>query len=137
MARTPIALPDHLGRVLEDWIEIVLGSVFLVGYLVGIVLSARSLKLRLLVLSVLVALLLASLYWPLELLEIALGSAFLIGGGQQSGKCTRSSTAVLPERLSASSAAAWYNRVPKKQYPLRTGLQPAFQLLTPSQPASG
>ena len=49
MARTPIALPDHLGRVLEEWIEIVLGSVFLVGYLVGIVLSGRSLKLRLLV----------------------------------------------------------------------------------------
>ena len=79
MARTPIALPDHLGRVLEDWIEIVLGSVFLVGYLVGIVLSGRSLKLRLLVLSVLVALLLSSLYWPLELLEIALGSAFFVG----------------------------------------------------------
>ena len=29
------------------------------------------------------------------------------GGGQQSGKCTRSSMAVLPERLSASRAAAW------------------------------
>ena len=79
MARTPIALPDHLGRVLEEWIEIVLVSVFYVGYLVGAVLSGRSLKLRLLVLSVLVALLLASFYWPLELLEIALGSAFFIG----------------------------------------------------------
>lgn len=79
MARSPFALPDHLGRALEDWIEIVLVSVFLVGYFVGIVVSGRSLKLRLLVLSVLVVLLLASLYWPVGFLEIALGSSFFIG----------------------------------------------------------
>ena len=79
MARTPIALPDHLRRALEEWGEIVLFSVWLVGYFVGIAVSGRSLKLRLLVLSLLAALLLASLYWPVEFLEIALGSAFLIG----------------------------------------------------------
>ncbi|MDE0149362.1 MAG: hypothetical protein OYG32_08255 [Rhodospirillaceae bacterium] len=61
------------------WVEIALVSVFVVGYVLGAFLSGRSLKLRLLVLSGQVVLLLASLYWTLEATEIVLGSAFVVG----------------------------------------------------------
>ena len=61
------------------WVEIVLVSVFVVGYVLGACLSGRSLNLRLLVLSGQVVLLLAALYWTLEGTEIVLGSAFVVG----------------------------------------------------------
>ena len=49
MLPTKYPMTDHLGP-LHDWLKIVLGAVFVLGYLLGELLSGKTAKLRLFVL---------------------------------------------------------------------------------------